>query len=281
MTELKKLENGFEYIEVVNASAKAKIALQGAHIFEFTCRGKEDLLWLSESSDFELGEAIRGGIPICWPSFGTNNPDLPQHGFARVSIFQLISATDLDADTTELIFKLTSSQESLRLWDYKFELEVKIVISDSLIISLKTTNLDKKEFKLTQALHTYFSISDILHVEIDGLDTKPYFDALTSSTCRQDGKITFNQEFDAVFQEVESEILLKDAPREISIKNEGSSSVVVWNPWIEKCSRMSAMESEAYREFVCIESANAFDDFKILEPNTEHILSLVLKLKSL
>ena len=280
MTELKKLENGFEYIEVVNASAKAKIALQGAHIFEFTCRGRKDLLWLSEISDFELGKAIRGGIPICWPSFGMNNPDLPQHGFARTSMFELISGVDLDDKTTELLFKLSSSQETLKLWNYKFELELKIVITDTLTMILTTTNLDEKEFKLTQAFHTYFNIVDILHVEIDGLDKKPYFNALMSSTCRQNGKITFNKEFDAVFQEVEGEILLKDVDREISIKNDGSSSVVVWNPWIEKCSRMSAMKSEDYRKFVCVESANAFDDFKILKPKAEHTLKTTFTLKA-
>ncbi len=274
MTNLKKLENGFEYIEVTNESAKAKIALQGAHVFEFTCRGAEDFLWLSEISDFELGKAIRGGIPICWPSFGLNNSELPQHGFARISLFEFISADDIDEKSTEIIFKLTSSEETLKLWNYKFELEVKIIISDALTITLITTNLDKKELKLTQALHTYFNVSDILHVEIKGLDKKPYFNALTNSTCRQDGDITFNQEVDVVFQEVEDKILLKDEQREISINNEGSSSVVVWNPWIEKCSRMSAMQSEAYKEFVCVESANAFEDFRILKPGAQHTLKL-------
>ena len=285
MTELKKLSNGFEYIEIQNSSATAKIALQGAHIFEYKRRRQDDLLWLSEISDFEVGKAIRGGVPICWPSFGTPralpsgrmNP-MPQHGFARTSLFEYISREDIDANTTEVQLRLTHSEESLKLWNYKFELVLKVTISDKLTIELKTINLDEKEFKLTQALHSYFKLSDISNALVKGLDTKPYFDALTDENSIHDGDIIFNQEFDRVFQKVESELLLEDEDRTVKIKNEGSSSVVVWNPWIDKCKRMSAMKDEAYREFVCIESANAFEDFIILKPQKEHTLKATIEL---
>ena len=272
MVELKKFSNGFEYLEIQNSSASAKIALQGAHIFEYKRREEEDLFWLSEISDFELGKAIRGGVPICWPSFGLNNPELPQHGFARTSLFEYISREDIDENTTEIQLRLTHSKESLKLWNYKFELVLKVTIADNLTIELKTTNLDNKEFILTQALHSYFKLSDISNAVVTGLDTKPCFDALTKETTLQSEEITFNQEFDKVFQKVDSEIVLEDLEKTTIIKNEGSSSVVVWNPWIDKCRRMSAMKDEAYREFICIESANAFEDFIVLKSKQSHIL---------
>ncbi len=109
-----------------------------------------------------------------------------------------------------------------------------------------------------------------------GLNDKPYLDALTDKHHVQKSDITFSGEFDCVFQEVESEILLIDKNSTISIKNEGSSSIVVWNPWSEKCKRMSGMRDDAYREFVCIESANAFEDFKILEPKEFHTLKATI-----
>ena len=91
MCELKELENGFEYIEVINDAACAEIALQGAHIFHFARTAQEPILWLSDESAFKYGKAIRGGVPICWPSFGMNNTKLPQHGFARTSLFKFVS----------------------------------------------------------------------------------------------------------------------------------------------------------------------------------------------
>jgi glucose-6-phosphate 1-epimerase len=265
-----------EYIEVNNDSASAKIALQGAHIFHYAKNTEVPTLWLSDVSDFEDGKAIRGGIPICWPSFGMNNPDLPQHGFARTSLFEHIETKEIDSNTTQVILQLKDSKESLKLWSYKFELELKITISDSLTMELTTTNLDTKEFKITQALHSYFSVSSISDVKVKGLDKKPYFDALSSEQCIQDGHISFEKEVDRVYQEVDGEVVLQDSSRAITIKNENSSSVVVWNPWIEKCKRMRAMSDDAYKEFVCIESSNAFDDFKIIKPNQKHTLKATI-----
>ncbi len=276
MVEFKKFENGFEYVEVSNSSARVRIALQGAHVFHFARINEEPILWLSDTSDFETGKAIRGGVPICWPSFGMNNPELPQHGFARVCMWRVENYREIDKKTTQIIFTLKDTQESRELWNYSFLLELKVTISETLVMELITTNLDDKPFIITQAFHTYFQISDISNVAIGGLSDKPYLDALTDKHHVQKGDITFSGEFDCVFQEVESEILLIDKNCTIRIKNEGSSSVVVWNPWIEKCKRMSGMRDDAYKEFVCIESANAFEDFKILEPKEFHTLKATI-----
>lgn len=272
-----KTEASLAYIEVHNNSASAKIALQGAHIFHYSRKDEKPILWLSEVSDFEVGKAIRGGVPICWPSFGMNNPDLPQHGFARTSEFKHLATNEIDANTTEVILILKSSEETLKLWPYKFELEFKVTVSDKLTMELTTKNLDAKAFKITQALHTYFSISHISDARAKGLDKKPYLDALTSEQLTQNGDIIFEEEVDRVYQEVDAEILLKDKDRTIHIKNEGSSSVVVWNPWIQKCKRMSAMRDEAYNDFVCIESANALDDFRLVESGKTHTLKATIK----
>ena len=273
----KKLTNGFEYIEVKNEAAEAKAALQGAHLFHYARAGEEPILWLSEASDFELGKAIRGGVPVCWPWFGFNeDKSLPQHGFARTSLWEFVGSDEVDARTTVLTLRLTHDEKMFQIWHYKFLLELKITISDKLTLELKTTNMDDKPFKISQALHTYFSVSHILEVAIKGLDKKLYLDALTWKKEIQNGDITFNQEVDRVYQEVDGEIVLSDKKREVHIKNSGSSSVVVWNPWIEKTLRMSGMKPNAYENMLCIESANAFDDARVLKPQEEHILGAVI-----
>ncbi len=269
----KKLQNGFEYIEIKNRAAEAKIAMQGAHLFHYQREGEEPILWLSEVSDFEYGKAIRGGVPVCWPWFGFHEErSLPQHGFARISMWEFVCGKEIDEKTSSVTFRLTCNDKTLKMWPYRFELKLHVVISDNLTLELKTTNIDDREFKITQALHTYFKVSHISHVNIKGLDKKPYLDALTYKNELQKGDITFNEEVDRVYQEGDGEIVLKDKNREIHIKNQGSSSVVVWNPWIEKTKRMSAMSEDAYEHFVCIESANAFDDRKVLESGGSHTL---------
>ncbi len=268
----KKKANGFEYIHVKNSVAEAKIALQGAHIFSY--KTQEDLLWLSETSVFEQGTAIRGGIPLCWPAFGMNNPQLPQHGFARTLHFTLINTEETQDDTTTLTLRLCDNAQTHQLWDYSFELTLRITIAKTLTLELTTTNTDTKDFTITQAFHTYFAISDIQNIHIKGLENKPYLDALTQKQKMQKGTISFAQEFDAVYQNVDTTIELIDTDKTTAIQTQGSHSCVVWNPWIDKCARMSAMQSDAYRKFVCIESANAYDDFKILRPKESHTLTV-------
>lgn len=277
MIEFKCLENGFRYIEVTNTKANAKVALNGAHLFHYQRVGERELLWLSDISYFEDGKAIRGGIPICWPWFGFNKDDvsLSQHGFARTSLWEFKSSNET-TDSTTLVFTLSDTKETLEVWNYKFSLELKIAISDTLTLELKTTNLDTKEFILTQALHTYFSILNISNVIVKGLDKKPYLDALSWQNMVQDGDIRFEREVDRVYQNIDNTITLVDIDREITIKNEGSSSVVVWNPWIEKTKRMSAMKEDAYTTMLCIESANAFDDARVLKPNESHTLKATI-----
>ncbi len=266
MYTLRSFANGFEYIEVQNSAAHAKIALQGAHIFEYTTE-KGALLWLSQTSKFEAGSAIRGGIPICWPRFGNLDKSLPQHGFARIFLFELITVEEVNEDLTQVHLQLKSSSASKKIWNYDFTLDIVFHISETLSISMRTTNESAEEFLLTQAFHTYFQVQNIENITIEGLEGVEFLDTLTGTKKVETQALKIVAETDRVYLSVTKDICLREDDREVLIHAENSNSAIVWNPWIEKCFKMSAMQPEAYKEFVCIESANAFDDFKIVKPN--------------
>ena len=278
MYELKAFPNGFKYIEITNASASAKIALQGAHIYEYKHQDKPDILWLSDSSAFENGVAIRGGIPICWPRFGILDASMPAHGFSRTSLFELKDVTEIDSETTEVRLLLKDSPQSRGVWKYKFELEVAFRIGKDLKVSMTTHNCDTEEFLITEALHTYFSVSEISDVTIFGLEGSEFLDTLCDERSVENTPLKIDCECDRVYFKSASEILLEDKRRTVKIASKGSNSTVVWNPWIEKGSRMSGMKANAYKEFVCIETANAFEDFRVLKAKESHTLSVTLKL---
>jgi len=278
MMNLKIIDNNFEIIEIENKFASAKIALQGGHIYHYQAKGSSPLLWLSSANEFVMGKAIRGGVPICWPWFGMNKDDenLPQHGFARTSLFSLHSALELEDGRDRVVLRLGDSKESRALWNYKFELFIEFDIGASLEIRLITNNMDEEAFEITQALHTYFEVSNIEDVIITGLEERPYFDALTQEKMQQKGVIRFNKEVDRVYQDANKKIVLKDASHSVEIKNSGSNSVVVWNPWVEKSKRMSMMNDDAYKTMVCIETANALDDVKSVRAAEHYILGVQL-----
>lgn len=276
MHTLKEFENGFEYIEVKNSVASAKIALQGAHIFEYSKNNKSNLLWLSSKSAFESGVAIRGGVPLCWPRFGSLDESLAQHGFARTMFFTLVGVKDISETKTEVKLQLKDTPQTRALWDHHFILDVTMVITENLEISISTKNLDEKDLFITQALHTYFAVSNIKNVVIKGLENKFYFDTLLDERHKESKSITIDKEIDRVYLDTDEETLMIDREREVKLKTTGSASTIVWNPWNEKCSKMSHMSKDAYKEFVCIESANAFDDFVLIKSKKSHTLKVII-----
>ncbi len=268
-----KTKHELEYIEVSNALGSIKIALQGAHIFDFRVKGKAPLLFLSDTSHFKVGKAIRGGVPICWPWFGAHDSDssLPNHGFARTSLWTHVKTEETNKNHTKIILELKSSEETLKLWPYLFELQLEILMSDRLEISLITKNRGSKPFVITQALHTYLLIKDISSACIEGLDQTKYYDKLTDSCNNpQKGKLCFSSEVDRVYENVVKSLHVED----IEVQTIGSNTVVVWNPGMHFKNNFADLSE--YRTMLCIESANTLNDAVTVEAGASYLLKTIL-----
>jgi len=277
MLEHKIFTNGFKYIEVTNLHAQAKIALQGAHVFEYKVKDKPALLWLSSQAYFEESKAIRGGIPICFPWFGKHKEDssLPQHGFARTTLWELVHEEELEDGSTHIRLKLSDSEETLKVWAYKFEVYLDVVVGEKLSLGLHIINNDTKAFEVSTALHTYFDISHIDNISIEGLDGCSYYDALTQTSHVQNKILQINSEVDRVYQIKENSVRLNDGSKQIGIESKGSSSIVVWNPWKEKSMAMLDMLDDGYLNMVCLETSNAREDTRIVQPTQTHSIEVV------
>ena len=282
MHSLSTSEHGLALITVSNSAATAKIALQGAHIFEFVRRGETPLLWLSPSARFETGKAIRGGIPICWPWFGKNpaHPDWPQHGFARTALWTLESVTE----PTEVLSVVTLSLEHTTIeqpyFPHRFRLQLRIGIGESLSVSLGTKNLDDTPFEITEALHSYFTVGDIDKVTVFGLEDITYADNLESFKRKTEKEpITVSGEVDRVYLDTAQGITVKDAKlgRDLLIGSKGSRSTVVWNPWIDKAKAMADFTDEGYKSMICIETANALTNTVTVAPGETHTLTQTVR----
>lgn len=266
-----------DYITIENNTARAKIALQGAHIFDFQAKGKKRLLYLSDTALFKKGKAIRGGIPICWPWFGANQEDntLPNHGFSRTSLWKHESTENLSEIETKVRLTLESTPEIHVLWPFDFVLTLDVYIGAELKLVLTSKNLDRKPFSLSFALHTYFEIDDIYKITIDGLEGKEFYNKYNNTYKNiQNDNLDFTQEVDRVYQGVDNDVMIRDKEQNFVIETEGSDSIVVWNPGKELCSKMSDLSD--YRTFVCVESANVLEDVVTLAPNESYALTLTI-----
>lgn len=268
-------DTGYPILEVEHAKARARVALHGAHLVEWTPAGHLPVLYLSPQAVYREGKAIRGGIPICWPWFGPSpdNSELPAHGIARTRFWELLDSSEDDAGV-RLQFALVDTPETHALWPHRFRLLLTMDIGEMLHVALRMENTGANDFTVTGALHTYLAVGAISQVTAKGLHGAEYRDATEIPAIRrQDGDVMFDREVDRDY-EMSGAVTLCDRNlnRNISIQGTGSQCTVLWNPWIAKTATLKDLPEEAYRHFVCVETANAWRDSIVVAPGASHTL---------
>ncbi len=278
--------SGLAVTEITTDAASARIALQGAHLLSWIPRGAEPVIWLSPAAKFAAGRAIRGGIPICWPWFGPHpyETTYPAHGFARTGCWEVVAVESGADGTVHLCFRLLPSDASRFWWPHATPLELRIAVGERLRLDLMTKNLGVSPVTISQALHTYFAVSDVRTIQLLGLANCRYIDKIDGGKIKhQTGPVQFQEETDRIYLNSSGEILLYDRAlrRRIRIAKSGSHSTVVWNPWIEKSARMDDFVESGYLNMLCIEAANAADDSITLAPGAEHTLGVLYSVEPL
>lgn len=173
-------QGGMVKAEVSNSLATAQVYLHGAHITAFQPHTTEQpLLWMSGRTMLQPGKAIRGGIPICWPWFGPHPDDSskPQHGYARISPWTMMSSAALEDGSTQLRLRMNADAPARGPWpDDAVELELCVTVGSRLRIELISRNRHSEIVTIGSALHSYFNIGDIDRVSVAGLDGRDYLD---------------------------------------------------------------------------------------------------------
>ncbi len=274
-------------LRIHNAYADALITLQGAQVLEFTPREQRPIIWLSEQAAFRRSQNIRGGIPICWPWFGdfarnptavramTASADTPAHGLVRAQPWLLEKITEQPTHT-EIVLRYPTAALNAA-WPHATELTLTVSIGSALRLQLSTRNTGSTSLSFSQALHTYFSISDIRQIEILGLDNTRYIDTLREwHEFTQHDAVRIDGEIDRIYQQLPEHLQLLDTgwQRTIHLRTRNSASAVVWNPHIEKSKRLNQLSPDAWQRMVCIETANVMDDSVTLASGAAHVLDL-------
>ncbi|MBY0576672.1 MAG: D-hexose-6-phosphate mutarotase [Gallionellaceae bacterium] len=280
--------SGLIVAEIGNAQANATLCLQGAHLMTWQPKNQAvPVVWLSRDARLAEGKSIRGGVPVCWPWFGAHASDasLPAHGFARTVPWEVVETGAEANGATRLSLRLLASAKTRAQWPHQAQLVLKVVVGETLRMELTTENTGTSDFVISEALHTYFRIGDIGSVRVAGLSGREFWDKVGGSTLRkQQGAISFSAETDRVYIDTAEECVIEDEQlnRHIHIAKSGSLSTVVWTPWIEKAGRMGDMgQPDGWREMLCIESANAFDNAVKVPAGTRHTLSIEYRVESL
>lgn len=251
-------QGGLACVEVGTEACTGRIYFQGAHVTHWQPAGGRPVIWLSRQSWFEAGKPIRGGVPVCWPWFGTgpNGDRQPPHGFARLMSWELEATRRGDGGKVALVMVLRSNEETRRHWPHDFELRLRATFGRELILKLETTNTGRTPFTIGEALHTYLAVEDIERTQVKGLEGMNYIDRLDANrTKRQEGAVTFTAETDRIYL-AEGEAQVEEGRRKIRVGKQGSATTVVWNPWIQKAKAMPDFGDEEWPGMVCVETCN-------------------------
>ncbi len=265
-------------IECITPKCRAVIALQGAQILSFCPSDGHELLWLSPLETFEYGKAIRGGIPLCLPWFGVNRrePALAKHGFARNQSWSLDNVTETDGGDLALRFLFQPSAEDLQIFPWAFSVQLDVLLSDTLALTLSVLNSSDKAMPLSFAMHSYFAVSGLSALALDGFDGAEYLDNCQNlKPCRQEETLRFSGEIDRVYEGLSGTQTLRDGARAISVKGTACDTVVVWNPGAVLADTIADVGAH-FTEYVCVERGMAFADELMLAPGQRHEASMTL-----
>jgi len=263
--------------------SEAVVYLLGAHLTDWRPAGAEPVLWLSGKSAFCPGRAIRGGVPVCHPWFAAkaDDPNAPLHGYVRLMPWDVESVEAHDDGTVTVGFWI-KFQAGTAGWPGHFELRHRITVGAALTMELTTTNCGTAPMALTEALHSYFRVSDIRKVAIEGLGGCAYLDKAAGGAKRVQGPgpIPFAGETDSVYLNTRATCVLDDPGlgRKLHVAKRGSRSTVVWNPWAEKARRMEDFGDDEWTQMVCVETANALDNAVTIAPGESHTMAARISL---
>jgi glucose-6-phosphate 1-epimerase len=264
-------------LDITTDWSTAEIYLHGAHVTAFQKKGEAPLLFTSESSRYEAGQPIRGGVPIIFPWFGPKEGK-SAHGFARVTPWELHETTGTPDGGATLRFHLGETAAASE-WP-AFSANYVVTIADRLRMDLMVTNLSNKDFVYEDCLHTYLLVGDIGKVSVRGLKGLEYLDKTENYARKREPEnvLKITSEVDRTFLNTQETMEVFDSSlgRTILVEKTGSASTVVWNPWIDKAKAMPDFGDEEYKKMVCVESGNVADNRITLKPGRTQILTTVL-----
>ncbi|KAL5214466.1 hypothetical protein ABZP36_003618 [Zizania latifolia] len=251
--------NGLEKVVLREVrGSSAEVYLYGGHVTSWKDEHGEELLFVSNKVPL---------FPVFSMSHFSNFGNLEQHGFARNRTWSVetdpppFPVPTSNRAYTDLILKPT--EEDLKIWPQSFEFRLRVALGpggDLMLTSrIRNINADGKSFSFTFAYHTYFSISDISEVRVEGLETLDYLDNLQDRArfTEQGDAIVFESELDRIYLGTPSKIAIIDheKKRTFVVRKGGLPDAVVWNPWDKKAKALSDFGDDDYKRMVCVEAA--------------------------
>jgi glucose-6-phosphate 1-epimerase len=127
-------------------------------------------------------------------------------------------------------------------------------------IHLTSHNQGAENVTISQALHSYFAVSDVRNVQVEGLDGLDYIETLDDWKTASSRRLALYRRDRSHLPEYpgDAEHRRPAWERRIALTSSGSRSAVIWNPWTERAAAFSDMADDGWQRMLCIETANVW-----------------------
>ena len=159
---------------VLPTGESLEILLYGATIISWKDASGAEKLFLSSAAQTDGSKAVRGGIPLVFPVFGTA-PDhketaaLPQHGFARTSRWEFLGKSTSEGagegmgdEGVKLDFGLSASNldgKAKESWPFEFGLIYSVTLGrEGLTTSIMVRNEGDVAWEFQVLMHSYLRV---------------------------------------------------------------------------------------------------------------------------
>lgn len=259
-------------VTLTHGNSRCVISLFGAHVLSYQQHGQEKL-FVSEAARLDGSRPIRGGIPVCWPWFGQLHPNIAEHKQAHGLVRNQLWQIDAQVKTEQLTsITLSPTDISSPLWPKGLSAQLVVTLTnDCLSIALHSYNDNTTSIPLSCALHSYFAVADVTTIQLNGLSGRFNDNAHNGVKEQTPTPYLFNAEVDRIHPtQVPQTNISENSQTIVRVLHSGHDSLVVWNPWAEKCSALGDMADTEYLSMLCIETALT-QDFS-LAAGQSHVL---------
>ena len=255
---LSKINDDIDCLNIQHQAVNAKVSLYGGQVLHWQPTNQRAVFWLSDKAVYQTGKAIRGGIPLCWPWFGSfiiEGKNVGNHGFARQSHWQL---SDCKITAQGVYLTLTLESEHCHShWPYSFKLTQQLFFGAEFKQTLVIQNNSEQAFEYSAALHSYFCVSSPENIHIPNLANVSFDDKLTTEHCNGETEANCVGPVDRIYHSDQMmKIIDKKWQRTITINNESTQQWVLWNPGKITAETMADIHEHGENEYVCLEAAN-------------------------
>jgi glucose-6-phosphate 1-epimerase len=244
------------------SGSKCVISIYASHVMSWSLPDVGEQLFMSSKADMTHGASIRGGVPICWPQFGTfrtakSSPGA-KHGFVRTSTLWQVE----EKSATAVSMRMTPDEEMLKKWPGKWEVLYTVSLqARSLCLKMEVINKSEEAIEFTGCLHTYFQCKASDQCSVQGLKGEKYdspigdFFSGAKVEDRDSVKICDGKaQMQLLYGSAGDAIVLSEAGRpRLRLTKSGMSDWVIWNIGDDDVHTLKDMGEGEQRRYVCVE----------------------------